>query len=442
MDSVSLDYKNTCQIKTEDLHAACNQLLPIIEHVATVRTTAYSDAYGSVNLPFDEELLKAMCAAVKNKKSLYPTTLVVIGIGGSNLGTVAVLQALRGTFYNRDQDIAIHFADTVDSDYIRGIAEYVEQELETGNNIVLNVISKSGNTTETIANFEFFLEILKNHRPYNYHQFVVATTDEHSPLWHLAQAEEFTILPIPKNVGGRYSVLSAVGLFPLAMIGIDIKELCKGAQDGVVIATNKNILENYAAISAAIITHHYRENRFIHDTFLFSVALERLGAWYRQLSAESLGKAVDKKGNGLHIGLLPTISMGSTDLHSVAQLYFAGPDNRFTSFISVAQNNDNLELPRFQEYDSLVGNIQGKSLADIMNAILQGTQRAYKTDNRPFVTWQLPQKSAYYIGQYMQITMIQVMYIGYLFDINPFDQPEVERYKKETREILKDANAG
>src|SRR5579871_2854658 len=99
MNPISFEYKNTCQIKTDNLYAACNQLLPVIEEVAAARAAAYTNAYGSINLPFDEELLKIVCAAVKEKKSLYPTTIVVIGIGGSNLGTIAVLHALRGAFY-------------------------------------------------------------------------------------------------------------------------------------------------------------------------------------------------------------------------------------------------------------------------------------------------------------------------------------------------------
>ena len=441
MKPIRFEYENTCQINTDELTNVFTQLLPAVEHITATRTTAYTTDYGSVNLPFDEDLLKTIATTVKEKKSLHPTTLVVIGIGGSNLGTIAVLEALRGKFYNKDQDIAVYFADTVDTDHFADIAQLVELELETGNNILVNVISKSGNTTETIANFEIFLEILKNHRPYNYHQFVVATTDENSPLWKLAHVEEFSLLTIPQYVGGRYSVFSAVGLFPLCFLGIDIKKLCQGAQNGFAISTNKKFHENYAALSASLIAAHYKSGRIIHDTFLFAVALESIGAWYCQLSGESLGKAFNKKNERINIGLLPTISIGSTDLHSVAQLYFAGPDNRFTSFVSIANNTSNLVLPNYQEYDALVSHIQGKSLANIMDAILQGTKKAYAADNRPFVSFILPEKSAYYIGQFMQIKMIEIMYVGYLLNINPFDQPEVERYKEETRNILAKTSA-
>ncbi len=436
MNSINFDYQNTSQMSETDLHAAFTQLVPEIDRIAAARNSAYNNEYASINLPFDQELLTTICATVKEKKSLQPTALVVIGIGGSNLGTMAVLEALKGKFYNEHHETKVYFVDTVDTDNISDIAQLVEHELETGNNIMINIVTKSGTTTETVANFEIFLQILKSHRPYNYHQFVIATTEHDSALWKLGEKEEFTLLEIPQQVGGRYSVLSAVGLFPLCFLGIDIKNLCAGARSGFEIATSQSYDQNYAALSALIIAHHYHRNRIIHDTFLFSTALKSLGAWYRQLSAESIGKAWDKKNNQINIGLLPTISIGSTDLHSVAQLYLAGPDNRFTTFLNITHNATDLVLPQYDEYESLVENIQGVSLATIMNAILNGTKTAYQKDSHPFVSFTLPEKSAFYIGQFMQIKMIEIMYLGYLLNVNPFDQPEVEKYKKEVRRLL------
>ncbi len=436
MKSIVFDYENSGQISNREFNGLQSTLSGEVERMSAARAQGYDSDYASINLSFDEDLVKTVCVTVRDKKSLHPTTLVVIGIGGSNLGTIAVLEALRGRFYNEHQDSKVYFADTVDSDTIASIAELVERELATGNNILLNVISKSGKTTETIANFEIFLEILKRHRPYNYHQFVVATTDQDSALWHLARKEEYTVLTIPALVGGRYSVFSAVGLFPLCFLDIDIKKLMEGARAGYEMSTQKIVAANAAATSALLLATHYHAGKMIHDTFLFSVALESVGAWYRQLSAESIGKAQTRDGDDIHVGLLPTISIGSTDLHSVAQLYLAGPINRFTTFIAVEKNNTDLTLPNCQEFESIVPNIQGASLATIMNAILHGTQKAYANQNLPFVTWNVPEKSAYYIGQFMQIKMIEIMYLGFLLNINPFDQPEVEKYKTETRRIL------
>ena len=436
MKTIIFDYEKTCLIDDNTLKDAQKKLEPEIERIYDARTSEYNNEYASVNLPSDENLIKKIHATVKAKKALQPTALVVIGIGGSNLGTIAVLEALCGKFYNDHHDIKVYFVDTVDSDYTHDIVQCMEHELARGKNVIINVISKSGGTTETIANFEIFLEILKNHRPYSYHNFIVATTDEDSALWNLAQDEKFTQLAIPKNVGGRYSVFSSVGLFPLCFLDIDINDLCAGAQHGFMASTHKKMLKNPAALSAALIAMHYQQGHIIHDTFLFSVALSSLGTWYRQLSAESVGKAYNKNNEQINTGVLPTISIGSTDLHSVAQLYLAGPYNRFTTFISVENNQFDLILPDYKEFEALVPKIQSKSFSCIMNAILEGTKRAYLNDKRPFVSAIIPEKSAYYIGQYMQIKMIEIMYLGYLLNVNPFDQPQVENYKKETKKIL------
>lgn len=436
MDHVLFDYEQTCQVNSSELNILHNKLLPEIERIAGARTTAYTSDYASVNLPFDTEILKTIITIVNEKKSLHPTTLIVIGIGGSNLGTIAVLEALRGKFYNQDQNSKIYFVDTVDTDHVNDIAQLVEHELLMDNNIILNVVSKSGTTTETIANFEIFLKILKSHRPHNYSAFVVVTTDYNSALWQLAHQEKFTLLTIPEFVGGRYSVFSAVGLFPLCFLEIDCEQLLEGAQNGFTISTQKNIASNPAAASAAIIETHYNRGNIIHDTFLFSIALEYCGMWYRQLSAESIGKAYNKNNERINTGVMPTISIGSIDLHSVAQLYLAGPYNRFTTFVNVKKNKSEITLPNYQEFEALVPQIQTKSLTTIMNAILEGTKKAYLNDNRPFVSYTLLEKSAYHIGQFMQIKMIEIMYLGYLLNVNPFDQPQVENYKKETKNIL------
>jgi len=436
MKSIHFDYENSCLVTHETLQSLQEKLQPEIERVDQARAHNYDSDYASINLPFDENLIKTIEATVKETKKHQPTTLVVIGIGGSNLGTMAVLEALRGKFYNEHHEVKVYFVDTVDTNNIDDIAHLVERELEKGDNIIINVISKSGTTTETIANFEIFLEILKSHRPYNYNDFIVATTDQDSALWKLAEQQEFMRLPVPKNVGGRYSVFSAVGLFPLCFLDIDIETLCAGAQRGLFMSVEKQLSNNPAAISAALIDTHYKRGNIIHDTFLFSVALSNLGAWYRQLSAESVGKAYNREKERINTGVLPTVSIGSTDLHSVAQLYLAGPYNRFTTFVFIGNTTTDLYLPEFPEFESLVPHIQGKSLTVIMDAILEGTKRAYHNDQRPFVSCMIPEKSAYYIGQFMQIKMIEIMYLGYLLNVNPFDQPQVEDYKRETKKIL------
>jgi glucose-6-phosphate isomerase len=160
---------------------------------------------------------------------------------------------------------------------------------------------------------------------------------------------------------------------------------------------------------------------------LFSTDLESLGKWYRQLMAESIGK----KG----IGLTPTVSIGSTDLHSMVQLYLGGPKDKLTNFVS-AHFNTELKVPYYPEYNELVPHLQKKELNHIMHAILYGTKAAYKKHKRPFTETRLDGKNAYAIGAYLQLKMTEIIMLAHLFKVNPFDEPEVESYKKETRHVL------
>ncbi len=425
---------STSGVDDADINPLIQKLKPEIQKIREAKK--YETDYAFINLATDRNNLSVVQKCIEDKKKLKPTMCIVIGIGGSNLGTLAVGQALFGPLYNQTTDgIKLYFADTVDADQINDILVLAKKELEKGNDIILNVVSKSGSTTETIANFEIFLSLLKEYKEDDYHQYIVATTDKDSKLWNLAQEENFDCLEVPKKVGGRFSVFSAVGLFPLGLIGVDVKEFLDGAQSMVPVCT-ANDEKNSAARGAAILYQQYCDGITIHDLFLFSVALKGIGRWYRQLVGESLGKEQTKSGEVKPTGITPTVSVGSTDLHSMAQLYLSGPIDRFTTFVSVEKNNSSIIIPDLPEFEKLVSNIQGKSLSLIMDAILKGTQTAYKKGKRPFVSVVLPKKSAYYIGQFLQYKMIETVYLAYLLDVNPFDQPGVERYKQETRKVL------
>ncbi len=438
MEMLKFNYEKTSLVTSGELHKSSKKLQTEIERIENaLLNKSYDSPYASLHLCNDDELRKHVLHVAEEKKKLNPSTLVVVGIGGSNLGTIAVHEAVYGKFYNeQNPDIKLYFADTVDSDHIYDIVLLVEQELEKENNVIINVVSKSGTTTETIANFELFFYLLKKYYKDTVNEYIVVTTDKDSPLWKLGKQKKFVCLEIPKQVGGRYSVFSAVGLFPLALLGIDIKGLHAGAKSILPYAINTDIFQNSAALSAAIRAIHYQKGININDMFLFSVDLESIGKWYRQLMGESIGKQVNTKGEEVFVGITSTVSVGSIDLHSVAQLYLGGPRDKLTNFISVEKNKSNIVLSQLHEFDTLVPNIQGKSFATIMEAIMHGTQTAYAKHKRPFMTITLPNKSVHTIGQLLQLKMIEIMYLGYLLDVNPFDQPQVELYKKETKTLL------
>jgi len=331
------------------------------------------------------------------------------------------------------------YADTVDSDYLSNILALVEPVLERESNVVLCIVSKSGTTTETVANAEVLIESLRKHGK-SHQKCVVVISDKDSKLWKIALREGFNVLETPERVGGRYSVLSPVGLFPLGLLGINMDKLLAGAKSMRDACVDANVERNPAAMSATVQYVHHEVGRDISDVFLFANDLESLGKWCRQLMAESLGKEFSKKGAIVNVGITPTVSIGSTDLHSMAQLYLGGPYDKFTTFVSVEHNNSRVNVPRLLGYSRLVDGIQGKSLADIMHAILEGTKEAFGKGGRPFMEIGLPCKSEFFLGQFLQFKMMETMYLAYLLGVNPFDQPNVESYKEETRKILQKKN--
>jgi len=423
-------------ISQEKRNQLSSKLITEIEKIQEAAKKQYADVRASVNLPVDDEAVQQVLTVAEEKKKLEPVYVIVVGIGGSNLGTIAVFEAVYGKKHNmKKTNKKILFADTVDSDLINDIIQIIEPVLKNGQNIILNVVSKSGSTTETIANFEVLFNLLQKYKD-NPSKSVVVTTDFESKLWHLANEKHFSVLEIPKKVGGRYSVFSPVGLFPLAMIGIDIARLLNGAKQMRERCLQNDIQRNPAAVAAAISYLHFKDDKNIHDLFLFSDDLESIGKWYRQLLAESVGKEYDLSNNQVFTGITPTYSIGSTDLHSVAQLYLGGPFDKFTAFVHIENNKHQISLPQFEEYGKLVEGIQGKPMQEIMSAIYRGVKTAFVKGNRPFMEIILPDKSEESIGQFLQFKMMETMILGRLLNVNPFDQPNVEAYKTETRELL------
>jgi len=418
-----------------DLKLVAKRLTDKIEKLTNMDENHYKMNESAINLPYDAEYIKDIKELIDEKKRLNPSYIVVIGIGGSNLGTIAVQEAIYGKLYNElNPKVKILYADTVDSDTIDRIMKIIEPVLKNGGNILLNAISKSGSTTETIANFEILVELLKKYKK-DYNKYIVITSDEGSKFWKLAQKEDFDTLAIPKKVVGRYSVLSAVGVFPLGFIGIDIIELLKGARQISKICLNTEIKNNPAVISASLKYINYKRGKNIHNLFIFSPDLESLGKWYKQLAGESIGKEYNLKGERVIVGITPTVSIGSTDLHSMVQLYLGGPADKFTTFVKIKKNKNIVKVPDNGD-SGLVKGISGKRLQTIMRAIYKGVTKAYIVRKRPFIEIHMLDKSEYSIGQFLQFMMIETMLLGYLLEINPFNQPNVEEYKVETRRIL------
>jgi len=432
-------YKNTWLLDKNLIIREGTKLIPYLKKLSQKsKEGGYHFLESSLNLVSDSsqmEEVKKVAHRVKTKNLKY---IVVIGIGGSNLGTKAVYDALYGHFDTLQPNRLpkILFSDTSDGEWLARCSIFLQKEINSPDEVLIVCISKSGSTTESIANFEILFSVLK--KKWNtLLQRCVIITDEGSKLALLASQKELHLLFIPKEVGGRYSVFSSVGLFPLSLVGIDCKELLEGARTMREQCLLVNGEKNPALQSALFQFLLNLEKRTISDMFLFAPCLESLGKWYRQLLAESIGKEFDRDGKVVHCGIMPTVSIGSTDLHSMGQLYLAGPRDKMTTFVSVGNDTKSVSVPKKGVFNGLVDSIYGKTSTEIMSAILSGIKRTYQKKKIPFCEIILDDISPKSLGEFMQFKMMEVMFLGELLNVNAFDQPNVEEYKIETKRILK-----
>jgi glucose-6-phosphate isomerase len=358
---------------------------------------------------------------------------VVLGIGGSALGNSALHQALNPPYCPAIP--RIHVMDTIDPDLFDGVLSSLYLP-----HTVFNVISKSGTTVETVAQFLIVRDILKKHLGSDYTRHIITTTDpEDGALRRLAEREGYGRLFIPKGVGGRYSVLSPVGLLSAAVSGIDIDELLLGAaemdrlcQEGA--RHDVPLQENPALLGVCLQYLSYRKGKYISVIMPYSSALKAVGEWFCQLWAESLGKKFSLKGKVIHCGPTPVRAIGPTDQHSQLQLYMEGPFDKVITFLAVERFKAQIEIPPSPEPDFQY--LSGHTLAGLMEAERKGTEQALTEAGRPNYTIYLPELSAFHIGGLLYMLEVQTALAGRLFGLNPFDQPGVEAGKRNTFAIL------
>lgn len=392
----------------------------------------YDQNESTINAPADKEVLKTILELKKQKVTAKLKYVVVVGIGGSNLGTKAIYDALKGYTDNIEPNRfpKILFADTNDPRHILKLSQFLKT-IKDPQEVILNAISKSGGTTETMSNLQILIESMPDFK-----ERVVITSMPGSKLWNSAEKLGLTLLVHEEKVGGRYSVFSSVGLFPLACADIDIKALVAGALESRKNGIKRDIVHNNAAISATLLYLHNKDGRNINDNFFFNPHLESIGKWYRQLMGESIGKEHDLENEVVHAGITPTVSIGSTDLHSMAQLYFGGPRDKFFTLIWGEHKVTAPKVPQDPKLKNLIPMIEGKSTKTIMKAIFKGTKQALVNNHIPFTEVILDQVDEHELGAYLQFKMIEMMYLGYLLNLNTFNQPNVEDYKIETKKFL------
>ena len=437
---IELVYQNTARVGDDELGAGKEKLRDYIDYLGKIyKSMDYETPESSINLSLDEKSKNVLFDKVKERRNKELKYVVVVGIGGSNLGTMALYRALRGRLdvFIHEDDPKMIFADTVSPPLLAQIVDFLNNQVKNPEEILVNMVSKSGQTTETVANFEVIYDVLKKRFGDSAKDRLMFTTAKGTKLWQLAEDKKIDVLEIPQKVSGRYSVLSPVGLFPLGLANFNIERFLEGASEVVQKCLNHDSYQNPALASAILTYSHYKQGIKIYNNFYFNPELKSLGKWYTQLMAESIGKEYDLNNQKVNTGITPIVSIGSTDLHPMAQLFFAGPRDKFTQFVYASQKDNSLVVPSELFLPELAPDISCKKIVDITNAIFEGVKIAFYKNGLPYSEIVMHEITEDTLGQYLQLKMIETMFLAKLLGVNAFDQPKVEDYKRETREILK-----
>jgi len=368
------------------------------------------------------------------------TDMVVLGIGGSALGSTAIQAALNPATYNLMGDKArggprLFVLDNVDPAMVSDVMKLIGRRMKT---TLVNVVSKSGETAETASQFMIFREMLRERVGDDYAGRIVATTDaEKGTLHDIAGSEGYDTLVVPGAVGGRFSVLSQVGLFSAAMCGVDIDQLLSGAEGMRQVVEAMDIMQNPACVLAALKYLMCSEkNKPVHVMMPYSNRLYMLADWYRQLWAESLGKRVNRKGDEIFSGPTPVKALGATDQHSQVQLYREGPNDKFIQFIEVKKHPASVHIPDIFSNTPGLSYLGGSNLGKLLNAEKTATEFALAESQRPSVTIHFPEINARHVGEFFYLYEFTTSLVGELLDINTYDQPAVELGKKATFSLM------
>ncbi|HET7275589.1 MAG TPA: glucose-6-phosphate isomerase [Longimicrobiaceae bacterium] len=365
--------------------------------------------------------------------------VVVLGIGGSSLGTIAVGTALLDPFWNeldeeqRDFFPRLYVLDNIDPATFGTFMERVDLR-----RTLFNVVSKSGGTAETMSQFMIVRERLEAELGDGYRGHLIFTTDpESGVLRQLAEQEGVSTLPIPSSVGGRFSVLSAVGLLPAALVGVPIREMLDGAREMDGRCRSEKLSENPAGTFAAL--------QYLADTerdapiqvmMPYSDRLSDVADWFRQLWAESLGKQHSLAGEEIFAGPTPVKALGATDQHSQSQLYMEGPFDKTITFLVERDPVDDVQIPAIYEEVPELAYLGGHTLGELLRTEQEATAAALTRRGRMNMTLELERIDARSLGALFMLLEVATIYAGALYGVNPLDQPGVELGKQLTYGLM------
>ena len=432
MNKLSFDYKKAAPFLSEHEVAGMKEYVAVAHKMLHEKTGAGNDFLGWVNLPTDydkEEFARIKKAAEKIRND--SDILIVIGIGGSYLGARAAIEMLSHSFYNvidkekRNGPVILYAGNSISSTYMQDLIEAVD-----GKDFSVNVISKSGTTTEPAIAFRIFRELLeKKYGKEEARKRIYATTDaKRGALKSLADKEGYESFVISDDVGGRFSVLTAVGLLPIAAAGIDIDAIMQGAKDAQELYNNPDLAENecyqYAACRNALL----RKGKNVEMMINFEPSLHYFAEWWKQLYGESEGK--DGK------GIFPAAADFSTDLHSMGQYIQEGQRMLFETAILVEEPTKDIVIKEDAENIDGLNFLTGKTMNFVNKKASDGVCLAHTDGGVPNLVVTVPKLDAYNFGMLVYFFEKACGISGYLLGVNPFNQPGVEAYKKNMFALL------
>ena len=401
---------------------------------ADVRNRRAAGEYGFYRLVDQATTVRQIQAFAEGVGQAYDHVLV-LGIGGSALGTKALLNGLRRPAWNEWDDEGRDFfprltiLENVDPTTVAAALERIDPR-----RVLVNLISKSGGTAETMAQYLVVREWLEQALGSAASRHLVFTTDPaRGALREIAQREHIATLDVPPEVGGRFSVLSPVGLLPAALVGIDVEALLAGARLAVERSESDDLLQNPAALYAGL--HWAADTGLgarVHVLMPYTDRLREFAEWYRQLWAESLGKRVDRNGKPVHLGPTPVGAVGATDQHSQVQLFMEGPYDKVITFMMVDDLGVDVPIPKRPDLPPDLEYLPGHTLGELLRAEYEATSAALAEMGRMSCTLGLPDLTPATVGEAIMFYQLATGYAGAWYGIDPFDQPGVELGKRLT----------
>ena len=432
MSKVTFDYSKAAPFIKDHEVDSMKKLAEDAKELLVSKTGAGNDFLGWIDLPVDydkDEFARIKKAAAKIQSD--SEVLLVIGIGGSYLGARAAIEFLRHSFYNvvskeiRKTPEIYFVGNSISSTYIRHLMDVIGDR-----DFSINMISKSGTTTEPAIAFRVFKEMMeKKYGKEEAAKRIYATTDRvKGSLKHLATEEGYETFVVPDDIGGRFSVLTAVGLLPIAVSGADIDKLMEGARAGRETALNAPFEENDSLKYAAIRNILLRKGKEIEILANYEPSVHYVSEWWKQLYGESEGK--DQK------GIFPASVDLTTDLHSMGQFIQDGSRNMFETVINIETSREELVLQEEPVDLDGLNYLAGKSVDFVNKSAMNGTILAHTDGQVPNLMVKVPEVNEFYLGELFYFFEFACGVSGYLLGVNPFNQPGVESYKKNMFALL------